>query len=543
MKSFQPVAPISRTPGFFSCDDTLLRRVLRTQVDFYFSPERLEIDHYLQCQLNEPNHFGAVSIDVICNFPKIRELHAFGKIGPLPAVIAPPADPELLRLALEGSSVVSVSHDGLWILPKIKPTSNVSPIVDELELLSPSVYSSLDAAGSGKDMTGTPDTVSTRSSATPSSSPCSSHSHISTTPLRSSRTIKERTTVIARDVPKEATAEQVLAAFATEQVNPKTARLDLGNTWFVEFATEEQAVEALSSAPNRTIAGARVRGGIKSELAHLDSMCCSSAAARSFLVSSQHVAPFQEIQLMIPSLSHPENFHPWDAIQQPRHDPDFSGHPPSPSRLSANGSVRSTYDGMIPQSHMLIPPHHCSQNPYMGVPITPWNVCPVPPDHEVQNTAQEMRSNKNRWRRQHLFTNKTTATAGMDNIIDENCSATEDISVAASAVTTISMLTHATDPIDCAAATTHHAHNYRPPSVYVSESSCESNSRLTRNQKRSMRRQRMQQIRIIEASPISILPRNSFPPLVVAGDEKELQEKSPKAINTSPAAYAQALVK
>ena len=60
--------------------DVLLQQ-LKAQVEFYFCPENLANDKFLQSQLNATEHLGAVPIQVICSFRKIRQIYNFATIG------------------------------------------------------------------------------------------------------------------------------------------------------------------------------------------------------------------------------------------------------------------------------------------------------------------------------------------------------------------------------------------------------------------------------------------------------------------------------
>ena len=117
-----------------------------SQIEFYFSPQNLARDKYLLSQLNATDHLGAVAIEVLCNFPKVRQLHALIRnMGHLPANMTPMADPMMVRMALEHSSVVQVSQDGMWVVLKDfrpTPTSSMTPSNVEEPKTVPSTPSS-----------------------------------------------------------------------------------------------------------------------------------------------------------------------------------------------------------------------------------------------------------------------------------------------------------------------------------------------------------------------------------------------------------------
>ena len=61
--------------------ESVMLAQLRVQIEFYFSPHNLVNDQYLMSLLQSTEHIGAVPLDVIANFPKVRELHAQAFIG------------------------------------------------------------------------------------------------------------------------------------------------------------------------------------------------------------------------------------------------------------------------------------------------------------------------------------------------------------------------------------------------------------------------------------------------------------------------------
>jgi hypothetical protein len=77
--------------------------------------------------------------------------------------------------------------------------------------------------------------------------------------------MKERTTVIFRDVPEGCNFQEIMEVFSTDSVEPKSAYCVFGNTWYVNFATEAQAVAGVSATRDRKIRGQAIHAGIKSE--------------------------------------------------------------------------------------------------------------------------------------------------------------------------------------------------------------------------------------------------------------------------------------
>lgn len=206
-------------------NDFLLNQI-KSQVEFYFAPQNLQNDRFLQSQLNATEHLGAVPIQVICSFRKIRQLYSYARGGYYPHEVDMLADPALLRMALVNSSVVSISHDGMWIVPipqKDSPTEATPPTV----------------------------------ASTPSS-PSSSQEDL----------VTERNSIILTDVPTSVSEAMIMDAF--RDFAPKTVHMGAGNTWYVGFGTGDDAVAAI--AGNVTIEGAPIRGFLKSEAPSVPNM-------------------------------------------------------------------------------------------------------------------------------------------------------------------------------------------------------------------------------------------------------------------------------
>jgi hypothetical protein len=320
-RQMQSFNGIQQHPADAHYNDALLLQQLKWQIEFYFCPQNLANDQFLQSQLMATDHLGAVPIEVICNFPKVRQLHALARFGPLvPAEIVPPPDPQILRVALNDSSVVRVSDDGMWITPVLEPAESF-----EKET---------------KDTAATVATSTTSVASTPSSpssqATASSSLGVPTHPFP----LKERNTIIVRDIPENVSVEVVMEAFSTDGVTPKSARPDVGDTWYVAFESEDQAVTALSETRDRTIAGVAIRGRLKTELA-----VNSKERAVPPQPPALPLPPAQDMQPTLPNLhSKPPQaqyrsasiasrpFHP--AMQMPPQQPHAYGYVPYPYAVS-----------------------------------------------------------------------------------------------------------------------------------------------------------------------------------------------------------------
>jgi hypothetical protein len=244
---------------------------LATTVDSYFSPENLAWDFYLQ-QLLKQNGQNGISVTILANFPKVKELYDMA-----------PWLPGLLSWAMAGSRVVRVSEDQKWIRPiqqawdamssdaasvawddSSAASSYATPILSREDskqsCLSCDMSSSMVQGNKKPVLFSIKSCVSTAPSSPSSQTTIASSARVSTLPYP-----KERTTVIVRDVPEDCDYEEVMESFPTSSVEPKSAYQDVANTWYIHFGTEEQAVDAIVATRGKQIHGQPIRAGIKSE--------------------------------------------------------------------------------------------------------------------------------------------------------------------------------------------------------------------------------------------------------------------------------------
>lgn len=306
------VHPSAPPNGNESADAVLLAR-LRAQVEFYFSAQNLARDTFLRSLLSSTEHIGAVPVEIIANFPKVRELYA-ASIGVLPPNVAPPADPRLVNAALEDSQVVVISEDGKWISPRTMPAS--------LQIQ----HSSTHRAVPLHDKDARLDSPPSPSSQTTSTSSAG----VPTFPMLN----RERNTVIVRDLPEDCTEEQIMGVFETDQGRPKSARLEVGKTWYITFATEAQAIAAVSESRGKEIGGMPVRARIKSEIPNVPA---AGAGAANTPHQQQRAPP--PYSPMPPMYANPYPF----VVQSPGFAPAY---PYTPYGVP----------GMAPQPMMMPPP-------------------------------------------------------------------------------------------------------------------------------------------------------------------------------------------
>ncbi|GKY91207.1 hypothetical protein MPSEU_000093400 [Mayamaea pseudoterrestris] len=117
-----------------------LHHQLKFQIEFYFSQHNLMHDKYLQENLRHPDHYGSVPIATICSFRKVREIYASFSAGRfIHASDASPADPLVVRAALQNSIIVGVSEDGHWLFPIYVPWQGETAKGNASALTSPTV--------------------------------------------------------------------------------------------------------------------------------------------------------------------------------------------------------------------------------------------------------------------------------------------------------------------------------------------------------------------------------------------------------------------
>jgi hypothetical protein len=239
--------------------DAVLLARLRAQIEFYFSPQNLSKDTYLRSLLvavDDDGVNGKVHISIIAAFPKVRELCANHGRGPLAPQDAAderlPAQPALLQKALDGSQVVEISKDLNWI----RPMHQLPPLLRNSMMMKNPMPAFPQSVG--------PVVLESQAHQSPPSSPATTStasSGVPTYPL----SLKERTTIIVRNVSRGCRVDKVLAAFTTGSIQPKSARPDIGDTWYVVFASEADAVAAVFECRDKEIDGIPIQARVKSE--------------------------------------------------------------------------------------------------------------------------------------------------------------------------------------------------------------------------------------------------------------------------------------
>lgn len=254
-----PLPPLSNE------EEEILLVSIRTQLDYYFGPLNLSRDPFLQSLLTSPEHYGAVPVQTICAFPKIRQMNASMRAKQhVPVDLAPAAEVGLLCRAAEQSNVVRVVGDAVsglyWFVPNQPLPEHVyesDPMDQTPPLLSPTP----------RMVSPTPSTFTNKTQApTPPASPTSASTTSSlqgAVPTQQQSLRSQRTVVLVHELPDPAAESAIWDLFSSSA--PKSVVQDAGRTWHVTFGTEEIARAALLTTVDKTIHGHYFHVGLKNE--------------------------------------------------------------------------------------------------------------------------------------------------------------------------------------------------------------------------------------------------------------------------------------
>lgn len=328
--------------------DLVLLEQLKTQIEFYFSPQNMARDTYLRSLMSYSPHYpnGAVPLKNIATFPKVRKLCADSQSS---GSTLPPADHMLLKKALSGgSSVAALSADGAWIIPLKFPHP---PVAQQHQMMNPHPSQFIEPP------------------------------HLNALSNQQKETnevtlMKERTTVILCDVSERYDEQKVMDMFTNDVVTPKSAKPDIGNTWYVVFASEADAIAAVSASKDKTIDGKSIRARVKSETNIADAAHASSSSQHSQSVNAMHPANDAhtsniniDVGVVNQSLSGQQSQHT-GSVSVPYMRADASRiqvhmpHQPSPAGYSqyAHTNQPQYYAGQQQQVY----PHHYGMPLHMG---------------------------------------------------------------------------------------------------------------------------------------------------------------------------------
>jgi hypothetical protein len=303
-------------------EEVLLARI-RAQVDFYFSPPNLAQDHFLCSLLTSHEHYGAVPVQQICGFPKIRQLvamHANANMSMSAEDKAqlPPADPELLVRAIAQNKsdwvrAVGDAATGYWFVPFILPEQSLNHQYwhissqdqqthqqNQQTYLNRSQPHEQQQQQHARMVSGPPpppppsppkkgQTSPTATAMTSSSTTESLSSSTSETvwpgtyqyiQQQHHPIVKERTVVLVHDIPDAHAEQDIWQLFSGSSIRqddnnsttsddttfqPKSVVQDMGRTWNITFGTEKEATAALLASRDKTYRDMPLRAGLKND--------------------------------------------------------------------------------------------------------------------------------------------------------------------------------------------------------------------------------------------------------------------------------------
>eukprot|EP00581_Thalassiosira_minuscula_P018048 CAMPEP_0183734618 /NCGR_PEP_ID=MMETSP0737-20130205/44289_1 /TAXON_ID=385413 /ORGANISM="Thalassiosira miniscula, Strain CCMP1093" /LENGTH=917 /DNA_ID=CAMNT_0025968145 /DNA_START=198 /DNA_END=2951 /DNA_ORIENTATION=- len=408
---------------------------LRTQVDFYFSPQNLARDKYLRNMLNAEHpemptprpaqHMCPVG--VITNFPKVKDICA--KFGPGRDGQPPEPPALLLAKALDGSSVVTISSDGNWIGPSMQqlppPTMAATPTMgampahqfqqphqfqqqqpphppfqqgptgsypqpqpNPMPMMVPPGAAAMQYQSGGMPLSYPPPShvgqypnmnaapiISIAGSESPSSASLESmpSQQQQQAAQQQQGNMNDNVVVALMDLPPDTgNPIEILSAFTTDTIRPKSAFLDHGNTnrWFVSFGSEADAKAAILASSERTIGGMPVNAKLKSEL-----LPASSTASLSSISAP---GPMMQQQQPVPLMGQPGVGYP--IVHQGPSPPPPSMATPPPMGVGQNimpGGYPPQYP--MPPPQIQPPPQLAGMPP--GQPYAPYG---YNPQHQMQ---------------------------------------------------------------------------------------------------------------------------------------------------------------
>ncbi|KAL7485315.1 hypothetical protein ACHAW6_013498 [Cyclotella cf. meneghiniana] len=280
---------------------------LRTQVEFYFSPQNLARDTYLRNMLtvkhndvpSPPPMQLMTPVAVITNFPKVKDICA--------SFSTSLSDPPhvLLARACEGSSVVIVSSDGAWIGPALQllpPLTTPAPRTAPSQaqpLFQRSPYPSsphqrmtMSPMGEVQPLPyAGPQSVPVVQNAPLSQGSVSPSNSLDSTPSQ----IKE-VVVVVTDMPMECNPIQLMTAFTTDSIRPKSVSADgNNNVWLVTFVSDADAKAAIIASSGKTIAGAPIKAKLKSDPNSAKVSVASASGASLSSMSESHRQPHVQV--------------------------------------------------------------------------------------------------------------------------------------------------------------------------------------------------------------------------------------------------------
>lgn len=354
-------------------DHAALFHRLRTQVEFYFSPHNLSRDTYLRSMLTNTDAPDEVSprpmqlmtpTSNILNFPKVKNIMSGAESMPESLHM-------VLKIALEGSAVVTMSTDGQWIgpasqnlppmgmaMPQYNPQQGqMVPNMPGMNQMFPQhMYPPgpmMTQPGSmmmipvppGQEMSphpGMPVTTVPYNTNIPNEieSPTVSTENEIQQAVQLQQ-IDLSSTVALLELPSDINPLEILTTFTTDTLRPKGASLQESESiWIVVFGSEDDANSAIEIAKTKTLRGKPIKALLRSEMPKNELSVQPNAASPAMSSLSGGTVPTQQPQPTLPQQPHPMYPPPPNMMQgQPGVPPQgaLPYPPPNYGRIPAGG--------------------------------------------------------------------------------------------------------------------------------------------------------------------------------------------------------------
>ena len=353
-------------------DHAALFHRLRTQVEFYFSPHNLSRDTYLRSMLTNTDTPDDVSprpmqlmtpTSNILNFPKVKNIMSGAESMPESLHM-------VLKIALEGSAVVTMSTDAQWIgpasqnlppmgmaMPQYNPQQGqMVPNMPGMNQMFPQhMYPPgpmMTQPGSmmmipvppGQEMSPPGMPVATVPYNTNIPNEIESPTVSIENEIQQAVQLQQidlSSTVALLELPSDINPLEILTTFTTDTLRPKGASLQESESiWIVVFGSEDDANSAIEIAKTKTLRGKPIKALLRSEMPKNELNVQPNAASPAMSSLSGGTVPTQQPQPTLPQQPHPMYPPPPNMMQgQPGVPPQGAAPypPPNYGRIPAGG--------------------------------------------------------------------------------------------------------------------------------------------------------------------------------------------------------------
>lgn len=374
-------------------DHAALFHRLRTQVEFYFSPNNLSRDTYLRSMLTNTDTPEEVSprpmqlmtpTANILNFPKVKNIMSGAENMPESLHM-------VLKIALEGSAVVAMSTDGQWIGPA---SQNLPPMGMAMPQYNPQQGQMVPNMPGMNQMFPQhmypPGPMMTQPGMmmipVPPGQEMSPHPGmpVATMPYNTNipneiesptvsieneiqqgmqlQQIDLSSTVALLELPSDINPLEILTTFTTDTLRPKGASLQESESiWIVVFGSEDDANSAIEIAKTKTLRGQPIKALLRSEMPKNEQSAQPNAASPAMSSLSGGTVPTQQPQSTLPQQPHPMYPPPPNMMQgQPGVPPQGAVPypPPNYGRIPAGGMPPHLPQG---PPGTVLPPYYYNQ--------------------------------------------------------------------------------------------------------------------------------------------------------------------------------------